>query len=175
MPKLATGSIHFSLLAGRILLKDVRYHSSNQTMKIVKGQIQWRYWIRRPTSEEEINSARGEECKCLITFQCEYLTVLLAKHSGRLWSCRIQLSFQGVEWFLYNRTAAYDNIIAQMEKATRPTSRSSSHGIFGRYTRQGGSSIHSVCLISPHVVYRQYLTFLPSSYCKRIPTNSSLC
>jgi len=58
-----SGSIHFSLIAGRILLKDVRYHSSNQTMKIVKAQIQWRYWIRRPTSEEELNAAREGEGK----------------------------------------------------------------------------------------------------------------
>jgi hypothetical protein len=72
MLRFATGSIHFSLLAGRLLLKDVRYHSSNQTVKIVKGQIQWRYWIRRPTSEEEINTAREDECKCIFTFQCEY-------------------------------------------------------------------------------------------------------
>ena len=69
MLRLATGSIHFSLLAGRLLLKDVRYHSSNQTVKIVKGQIQWRYWIRRPTSEEEINSVREEDCKCIVTFK----------------------------------------------------------------------------------------------------------
>ncbi|CAA7261639.1 unnamed protein product [Cyclocybe aegerita] len=115
------GSIHFSLIAGRILFKDLRYHSSNQTIKILKGQIQWRYWIRRPTSEEEISSARGED----------------AKHSAWLWSCRIQISFQGVEWFLYNRTAAYDNIISQMEKNTRPTSRSSSNRRFlSRFTRQ---------------------------------------
>ncbi|KAF8161147.1 hypothetical protein B0H34DRAFT_654233 [Crassisporium funariophilum] len=115
------GSIHFSLVAGRILLKDFRYHSSNQTMKIIKVQIQWRYWIRRPTSEEEIHSIRGEE----------------AKHSGRLSSCRVQISFQGAEWFLYSRTAAYDNIISQMEKATRPTSRSSTpRRFFSRFARQ---------------------------------------
>ena len=29
--------------------------------------------------------------------------------------CRIQVSFQGFEWFLYNRTAAYDDIISKME------------------------------------------------------------
>jgi len=57
------GSIHFSLLTGRILLKDVRYHSSNQTVKIVKGQIQWRYWIRKPTSEEDIFSAGRDDGK----------------------------------------------------------------------------------------------------------------
>lgn len=55
------GSIHFSLLAGRIIFKDFAYHSSNQTVKIVKGQIQWRYWIRVPTAEEDIGSVRGDE------------------------------------------------------------------------------------------------------------------
>jgi hypothetical protein len=56
-----TGSVHFSLVAGRILLKDVTYHSSNQTIKVVKGQLQWRYWIRRPMSEEEIGTILGRE------------------------------------------------------------------------------------------------------------------
>ncbi|KAH6910366.1 hypothetical protein BKA70DRAFT_122091 [Coprinopsis sp. MPI-PUGE-AT-0042] len=46
------GAIHFSIPAGRILFKDLRYHSSNQTIKVVKGQIQWRYWIRRPAAED---------------------------------------------------------------------------------------------------------------------------
>ena len=69
--------------------------------------------------------------------------VLLA---NRLWSCRIQLSFQGLEWFLYNRTAAYDNIIAQMEKASRSTSSASSHGIFNRSSQQGRCAINSLPL-----------------------------
>lgn len=132
------GSIHFSLLTGRILLKDVRYHSSNQTIKLVKGQIQWRYWIRRPTSEEELKSVRGEDGKQQLSLFELASKILTAKHSPRLWSCRIQLSFQGVEWFLYNRTAAYDGIVEQMEKANRPASRSSSHRrFFSRFPRQG--------------------------------------
>lgn len=53
------GSIHFSILTGRILLKDVHYHSSNQTAKIVKAQVAWRYWIRRPTKENEIGLSLG--------------------------------------------------------------------------------------------------------------------
>ena len=57
------GSIHFSLIAGRILLKDIRYHSSNQTVKLVTAQIQWRYWIRRPTAQEDIGTTLGES-KC---------------------------------------------------------------------------------------------------------------
>lgn len=70
--------------------------------------------------------------------------VLLA---NRLWSCRIQLSFQGLEWFLYNRTAAYDDIIAQMEKASRSTSRASSQGILSRSSQQGRYAFNSLCLL----------------------------
>ncbi|KAK0226200.1 hypothetical protein IW262DRAFT_1457427 [Armillaria fumosa] len=92
------GSIHFSLLSGRILLKDVQYHSSNQTVKIVKCQIVWRYWVRKPLSEDGVDSALGSE----------------EQKAERQNPCRIQISFQGFEWFLYNRTAAYENIISQM-------------------------------------------------------------
>ncbi|PPQ63980.1 hypothetical protein CVT24_009409 [Panaeolus cyanescens] len=105
------GSIHFSLLAGRILLKDVRYHSSNQTLKIVKAQIQWRYWIRRPTSEEDLYTPKDEE----------------AKFAVGLWNCRVHVSLQGLEWKIYNKTSAYDAIVAEAEKLKRTTSRSSSH------------------------------------------------
>ncbi|KAK0460992.1 uncharacterized protein EV420DRAFT_1746434 [Desarmillaria tabescens] len=90
------GSIHFSLLSGRILLKDIRYHSSNQTVKIVKCQIVWRYWVRKPLLEDGVSSALGSE--------------------------------ERFEWFLYNRTAAYENIISQMaskSSAYRKTRRSS--------------------------------------------------
>ncbi|KIL66260.1 hypothetical protein M378DRAFT_192008 [Amanita muscaria Koide BX008] len=94
------GSIHFSLLAGRILLNNVSYYSGNQTIKIVKGQIQWRYWIRHPTDEGELSPPTGED----------------PKPPSRPLSCRIQISLHGLEWFLYNRTAAYDDITSQMEK-----------------------------------------------------------
>ncbi|KAK0484381.1 hypothetical protein EDD18DRAFT_1361385 [Armillaria luteobubalina] len=96
-PIRSLGSIHFSLLSGRILLKDIRYHSSNQTVKIVKCQIVWRYWVRKPLSEDGVDSAIGNE-----------------EQKAEQNPCRIQVSFQGFEWFLYNRTAAYENIISQM-------------------------------------------------------------
>jgi hypothetical protein len=66
---LVSGSFHVSLLAGRILLKDFRYHSSNQTFKIVKVQLRWQYWIRSLTHSEDIQShAGGEGPKCAPTF-----------------------------------------------------------------------------------------------------------
>ncbi|KAJ6586994.1 hypothetical protein DFH09DRAFT_241649 [Mycena vulgaris] len=114
---LEIGSIHFSILTGRILIKDFRYHSSNQTIKIVKGQIEWRYWIRRPASGDDIAPAR----------------VMDDSKQTRSPACRVQISLQGFEWFLYNRTAAYDAIVTQMGATlpSRPTSRNT-----GRHSSQ---------------------------------------
>ncbi|KAI0358672.1 hypothetical protein OH77DRAFT_1587674 [Trametes cingulata] len=96
------GSIHFSVLSGRILIKDLRYHSSNQTFRIVKGQISWRYWLRRPAEEEDLSHARviGEDTR--------------GKGSSPL-ACRVHISLQGLEWFIYNRTVAFDNIVSQLD------------------------------------------------------------
>lgn len=50
----------------------------------------------------------------------------LDKHSHDSQSCRIQVSFQGLEWYMYNRTAAYDNIASALDpraSASRPESR----------------------------------------------------
>ncbi|KAG2364907.1 hypothetical protein BDR07DRAFT_1557955 [Suillus spraguei] len=100
------GSIHFSILAGRILLKDVNYHSSNMTIKFVTAQISWRYWLRVPATEDDLNHAHvgGEEFN----------------HTSPFPSCRIKVSIQGFEWLLYNKTAAYDHIISQMQSKASP-------------------------------------------------------
>lgn len=42
-------------------------------------------------------------------------SAIVDRHSNRSRACRIQVSFQGVEWFMYNRTAAYDNITSAMD------------------------------------------------------------
>jgi hypothetical protein len=58
------GSLHISFLSGRILLKDFRYHSSNQSIKVVKVQLRWQYWVRALTTSEHIQAhAGGEEPK----------------------------------------------------------------------------------------------------------------
>ncbi|KAH9929533.1 uncharacterized protein BXZ73DRAFT_47994 [Epithele typhae] len=95
------GSFHFSTLAGRILIKDLRYHSSNQTFRIVKVQASWRYWLRRPAEEEDLSHARviGEEKQGM--------------DSSPL-GCRIHITLQGLEWFMYNRTSSFDNILSQL-------------------------------------------------------------
>jgi hypothetical protein len=55
------GAIQFSILTGRILLKDFHYHSSNQTIKIVKGEVVWRYWLWRTTEAHEIGHTVVED------------------------------------------------------------------------------------------------------------------
>jgi hypothetical protein len=55
------GSFHISLLAGRIFLKDVRYHSSNQTFKIVKVELRWQYWVRSLARSEDLQAHDGGE------------------------------------------------------------------------------------------------------------------
>lgn len=55
---------------------------------------------------------------------CCYLMVNIEHHSW-LPSCRIQINLQGFEWSLYNRTAAYESILVQMEESLgRNVSRS---------------------------------------------------
>ena len=40
------------------MVKDLRYHSSNQTIRVVKGHVAWRYWIRAPAEEEDMVHAQ---------------------------------------------------------------------------------------------------------------------
>ncbi|KAJ7251502.1 hypothetical protein B0H12DRAFT_1296299 [Mycena haematopus] len=122
---LEIGSIHFSILTGRILIKDFCYHSSNQTIKIVRGSIEWRWWIRRPASRDDI-APTGP---------------MNDPKQSRSASCRVQISLQGFEWFLYNRTAAYDAIVTQMgaKLPSRPASRNTGHQSSQRSTAQGYS------------------------------------
>ncbi|KAK7057149.1 hypothetical protein R3P38DRAFT_1162521 [Favolaschia claudopus] len=122
---LEIGSIHFSILTGRILIKDFRYHSSNQTIKIVRGSLEWRWWIRRPASADDIAPNGG----------------MNDPKQSRSTSCRVHISLQGFEWFLYNKTAAYDAVVAQMgaKTPTRPASRNTGRQSSHRSTTQGYS------------------------------------
>jgi hypothetical protein len=120
---LVSGSFHISLLAGRILLKDFHYHSSNQTFKIVKVQLRWQYWIRSLTHSEDIQAhGGGEGPKCAPTsfFHpfCVVPNTIIVAHVTKTSRCRFHATFEGFEWFIYNRTAAFDNIVSRMEVHT---------------------------------------------------------
>lgn len=55
-------------------------------------------------------------------------------------SCRLHVSLQGLEWFIYNRTAAYDNIVSAMENNATHESDVPP----GRHSREGISSLRKI-------------------------------
>lgn len=117
-------------MAGRIFFKGFRYHGTNETIFIHGGYITWRYWLRRvrepewsPTDagagksslgkpEDGIDSARRENV------DGEYGGAKAVKELP----CRISVSAQGLEWFVYNRTPAYDAIVTSMSDMENDTS-----------------------------------------------------
>ncbi|CAE7120149.1 unnamed protein product [Rhizoctonia solani] len=98
-------SIQFAFLAGRILLKDVQYHSSNMSIRVLHCHITWRYWLWKTREGEDIqyDHAVGEEPKKSGSSQND--TEL---------PCRVHAFFEGVEWFIYNRTPSYNAIIEKL-------------------------------------------------------------
>ncbi|KAK4047646.1 Macrophage colony-stimulating factor 1 receptor [Microbotryomycetes sp. JL201] len=82
------GGLSFSFLGGEIIFNDVRYISRNQSIRIARGHITWKYWLWKVRSEED-------------------------KPSESRLPCRLSVSMHGAEWFLYNRTPAYDAILEQ--------------------------------------------------------------
>lgn len=50
--------------------------------------------------------------------------------------CRIHISFEGLEWFIYNRTAAFENVLAQLG-FTDPA-------VAGARTKSRESHVHSL-------------------------------
>lgn len=62
---LSVGSIQLALLAGRISFRDVQYHSSNSSFRVLHGNITWRYWKFRTRQEVDTtgDDPRRSECK----------------------------------------------------------------------------------------------------------------
>lgn len=50
---ISVDSIRVSLLGGRILFKNLRYLSTNQSVSIVKGHIAFRYWLTNVRKSED--------------------------------------------------------------------------------------------------------------------------
>ncbi|KAL8708870.1 MAG: hypothetical protein Q9220_006326 [cf. Caloplaca sp. 1 TL-2023] len=125
-------ALQFSLLGGRCFFKGLRYHGHNETILINDGYITWRYWHRRvrnaqcfnaPSNgiqqrEEENGQNRGERSG--------------THGSGAGLPCRIKAQLRGLEWFVYNRTPAYDAIRKDLSDENRggTGSSNSSTGIF---------------------------------------------
>ncbi|KAL2061825.1 hypothetical protein VTL71DRAFT_7203 [Oculimacula yallundae] len=84
-------ALQFSLLGGRFFFKGLRYHGNNETILIQSGYVTWRYWLR---NVKELDVGRD-------------------LNSG---TKRVSVNVRGVEWFVYNRSVAYDAIVAGLTK-----------------------------------------------------------
>lgn len=61
------GSLHVAPLAGRIAFRNLEYHSSNISARILHGNITFRYWKPRVRQEGDSGSSnikRGEQLPC---------------------------------------------------------------------------------------------------------------
>ncbi|KAJ5209525.1 hypothetical protein N7449_003904 [Penicillium cf. viridicatum] len=115
-------ALQVSLLGGRIFFKGIRYHGVNETIFIHGGFITWRYWTRTV----ERNDLTGIRRKASLAHHTPRKGHARPPHDGTDDSlgeqggmgkttelpCRITIDTYGLEWFIYNRTPAYDSILA---------------------------------------------------------------
>lgn len=114
-------ALQFSLLAGRIFFKGVRYHGQNETILLNEGYFTWRYWFRH-VQELDCQTSEPKTARPLdddsgdVQGERENAAGDEAGGDGRsrLLPCRLLVNSRGVEWFIYNRTPAYDAILRSM-------------------------------------------------------------
>lgn len=127
-------SLQISLLAGRIFFGRVTYHGVNETISIVSGHITWRYWLRRVRHASvgitEDGRGGGVEGGGGDTKADEI-------------PCRVLVDLKGVEWFVYNRSPAYDTIIEQMASESQPKEGAGDGHDAGEGRKETGYSGHS--------------------------------
>ncbi|MCJ1249466.1 hypothetical protein MMC30_006690 [Trapelia coarctata] len=119
-------ALQFSPLGGRIFFKGLRYHGQNETILVNRGFITWKYWLRRVQSAEANDrrpirdaSPNGTNYS---SDSAQGRSASGAEQGGRKapqpLPCRVVIEAQGLEWFVYNRSSAYDTILASMSKST---------------------------------------------------------
>ncbi|KAI1331001.1 putative fermentation associated protein [Xylariaceae sp. FL0255] len=105
-------ALQFSLLGGRVFFTGLRYHGNNETIIIQNGHITWSYWLRRVRDAQIYADKRGAEGD-------DDSTSATRDRRQKL-PCRINVSVSGLEWFVYNRAAAYDTILEAMTNVGVP-------------------------------------------------------
>ncbi|KAL4778295.1 hypothetical protein BJX76DRAFT_362871 [Aspergillus varians] len=121
-------ALQVSLLGGRIFFKGIRYHGVNETIFIHGGFITWNFWkraVRRTKlSHFESSTTRGAPQQQGDAEDGGSKGGKTGEQGGvdcpAALPCRITAKFYGLEWFVYNRTPAYDSILAGFSP-TEPT------------------------------------------------------
>ena len=113
-----------SVLGGRVFFKGIRYHGQNETILINEGYITWRYWLRHVrdanlTPSGKKNRARRKS-KTSNSSKDEPAATVEEQEDPKLTQdlpCRITANIRGLEWFVYNRSPAYDAVLAALLKS----------------------------------------------------------
>lgn len=106
-------ALQISLLGGRIFFTGLRYHGSNETFLVQYGDITWRYWLRRVRDAEVVVDRIKQENK-------HDDDDAIAKNASL--PCRINVNLVGMEWFVYNRSPAYESVLAGLKGGSPGTS-----------------------------------------------------
>ena len=120
-----------------MFFKGVRYHGDNETILVHDGYITWQYWLRRV---KKVDCGSREHRTKSPTSASDSL----GKEDGPSrranggekggskgfddLPCRILVIARGVEWFVYNRTPAYDSLLNStpgLREMTRPANNDS--------------------------------------------------
>lgn len=127
-------SLQFSLLAGRVFFKSLRYHGENETILVHDGHITWQYWLRR-VREIEICEPQGTQPRIRRSFNSSDVPQERNPNGGEQGGkqmqqdlpCRIVVVARGLEWFVYNRSSAYDSILARLSEPSENPEMPFSH------------------------------------------------
>ena len=114
-------ALQFSFLAGRVFFKGFRYHGHNETILINDGYITWRYWLRRVREAECISSLNHKTDVKSGANLDSGLEESVGKKASNGLPCRIKAKVRGIEWFIYNRSPAYDSILESISGREPPS------------------------------------------------------
>ncbi|KAG8167400.1 hypothetical protein KVR01_003089 [Diaporthe batatas] len=112
-------ALQISLLAGRIFIKGLRYHGNNETIFVHDAYITWSYWQWR------VRDADIERVKVGVHDAAQG-----SNDKNTKLPCRVNVVMSGLEWFIYNRSAAYDTILAGLvdeETSATPVPKEEEH------------------------------------------------
>lgn len=127
----------------------MRYHGNNETFLIQSGHITWRYWLRK-VKELNVTHGRGRLSKRVSTDSGagEHVdsTDFVGVEGGGAapatnLPCRVSVSVTGVEWFVYNRSAAYDAVMAGITQHQREEVEAASLGSAKAQAGDDGSKL----------------------------------
>lgn len=114
-------ALQVSLLGGRLFFRNLRYQGPNETVLIHDGYLTWRYWLRRVQHVEcgktqPATQGEGFQPSASINERAAGSASEEAggDHVPHNLPCRLSIEIRGIEWYVYNRSAAYDSIFSKI-------------------------------------------------------------